>query len=140
VKVVGAGGEMEDAGERGGEFTAPGASNCFWHFPRAALRLRWAIFDRSLRDGEAIWPVCEAAPVGDGQINLTFMRLPCRQPPAQPGCRTRERNSARVSFCRKHPTIADVTVEEFCFSIPRIIMQRCRASITTPTPCGLIAS
>ena len=72
------GARRRDGGCRArGEFTAPGASNCLWHFPRAALRLRWAIFDRSLRDGEAIWPVCERAPVGDGEINLTFMRLPC---------------------------------------------------------------
>src|SRR5438045_4896825 len=60
--------------------------------------------------------------------------------PKWPDGRTSERNSARVSFCRKQPTIADVTVDEFCFSIPRIIMHRCRASITTPTPCGAIAS
>jgi len=35
---------------------------------------------RPVRDGEALWPVCEAAPVGDGGVNLTFMRLPCMQP------------------------------------------------------------
>src|SRR4029077_10021207 len=33
----------------------------------------------------------------------------------------------------------DVIVEECCFSTPRIIMHRCLASTTTPTPCGLIA-
>ena len=32
---------------------------------------------RPVRDGEAFWPVCERAPVGDGEIDLTFMRLPC---------------------------------------------------------------
>jgi len=47
---------------------APGGLNC-------PQRVR-GDFDRSLRDGEAIWPVCERAPVGDGEINLTFMRLP----------------------------------------------------------------
>ncbi len=57
-----------------------------------------------------------------------------------PGCRTSDRNSARVSFWRKQPTIALVTVDECCFSMPRIIMHRCRASITTPTPCGAMAS
>ena len=31
----------------------------------------------------------------------------------------------------------EVTATEFCFSTPRIIMQRCMASITTPTPRGL---
>ena len=31
---------------------------------------------RPVRAGEAIWPVCEAAPVEDGEIDLTFMRLP----------------------------------------------------------------
>ena len=34
----------------------------------------------------------------------------------------------------------DVTATEFCFSTPRIIMQKCTASITTPTPRGSIAS
>jgi hypothetical protein len=38
--------------------------------------------------------------------------------------RTSERNSARVSFWRKQPTMAEVTVDEFCFSMPRIIMHR----------------
>jgi hypothetical protein len=33
----------------------------------------------------------------------------------QLGLRTRERNSVRVSFWRKQPTMALVTVEEFCF-------------------------
>jgi hypothetical protein len=45
-----------------------------------------------------------------------------------------DRNSARVSFCWKQPTIAEVTVDELCFSTPRIIMHRCCASMTTPTP------
>jgi hypothetical protein len=40
------------------------------------------------------------------------------------GCRTSDRNSARVSFCRKQPTMALVTVDEFCFSMPRIIMHK----------------
>ena len=35
------------------------------------------------------------------------------------------------------PRSALVTVREFCFSTPRIIMQKCAASITTPTPVGL---
>ena len=63
-------------------------------------------------------------------------------PPAHaaPDGRTSERNSARVSFCLKQPSMALVTVEECCFSMPRIIMHRWRASITTPTPCGAIAS
>ena len=56
-----------------------------------------------------------------------------------PCWRTSDRNSRRVSFWRKHPTMAEVTVEECCFSMPRIIMQRWRASTTTPTPCGSIA-
>jgi hypothetical protein len=34
--------------------------------------------------------------------------------------------------------MAEVTATEFCFSTPRITMQRCLASITTATPCGLI--
>ncbi len=32
------------------------------------------------------------------------------------------------------PSTEDVIITEFCFSTPRIIMQRCRASIITPTP------
>ena len=30
-----------------------------------------------------------------------------------------------------------LTAMVFCFSTPRIIMQRCRALTTTPTPCAL---
>ncbi len=46
-------------------------------------------------------------------------------------------NSARVSGrSRKAPSIADVTAFEFCFSTPRISMQRWIASITTATPRG----
>ena len=30
----------------------------------------------------------------------------------------------------------EVTATEFCFSTPRIIMQKCMASMTTPTPWG----
>ena len=40
-------------------------------------------------------------------------------------------------FSRKSPSIALVMVVEFCFSTPRITMQRWRASMMTPTPCGL---
>ena len=36
--------------------------------------------------------------------------------------------------------MADVTISEFCFSTPRIIMQRCRQRNTTPTPSALAAS
>src|SRR5262249_20644333 len=46
-------------------------------------------------------------------------------------------NSARVSaLSRKAPSIADVTALEFCFSTPRISMQRWMASTTTATPRG----
>src|SRR6185437_15464059 len=48
---------------------------------------------------------------------------------------TRARNSSRVaSWSRKTPRTDEVTITEFCFSTPRIIMQRCFASIITPTP------
>jgi hypothetical protein len=43
-----------------------------------------------------------------------------------------------ISFLNK-PNMADVVMTEFCFSTPRIIMQRCLDSITTATPVGLIA-
>src|SRR6266571_2676821 len=47
------------------------------------------------------------------------------------------RNSSRVfASWSSAPRSALVTVLEFCFSTPRIIMQRWYASITTPTPCG----
>ena len=36
--------------------------------------------------------------------------------------------------------MALVTAHEFCFSTPRIDMQRCVASITTATPIGAILS
>lgn len=48
------------------------------------------------------------------------------------------RNSLRVEASRrKLPSMAEVTMLEFCFSTPRIIMQRCWASMTTPTPSAL---
>src|SRR5436309_3486858 len=56
---------------------------------------------------------------------------------AHPGPRlyTSRRNSSRVfASCSSAPRRALVTVLEFCFSTPRIIMQRWYASITTPTP------
>src|SRR5690606_20891085 len=54
---------------------------------------------------------------------------------------TRRRNSSRVRpSSRKAPRSADVIVLESCFSTPRIIMQKCAASITTPTPRGCSAS
>src|SRR5204863_5542657 len=54
-----------------------------------------------------------------------------------PPC-TSLRNSSRVlASSRNAPRSALVTVFEFCFSTPRIIMQRWYASITTPTPSGV---
>ena len=54
---------------------------------------------------------------------------------------TSRRNSCRVmGQSRNDPLMALVTVREFCRSTPRIIMQRCCASMTTPTPRGSIAS
>src|SRR6185312_1339747 len=53
----------------------------------------------------------------------------------------RRRNSSRVfGSSRNDPSTAEVTVVEFCFCTPRIIMHRCAASITTPTPRGLSTS
>ena len=47
-------------------------------------------------------------------------------------------NSLRVSLLsRKAPSMALVMAPECCFSTPRIIMQKCRASQITPTPRGL---
>ena len=64
-------------------------------------------------------------------------------PPGQPGhsarrpAWARRRNSSRVfESSRKMPLSALVTAREFCFSTPRIIMQKWAASITTPTPVG----
>jgi len=51
------------------------------------------------------------------------------------------RNSVRVATeRRKLPSTAEVVIIEFCFSTPRIIMQRCCASMTTPTPSAFTAS
>src|SRR6476619_5960686 len=48
-----------------------------------------------------------------------------------------ERNSERVrASSLKVPSKQDVFMTEFCFSTPRIIMQRCFASTTMPTPAG----
>ena len=44
------------------------------------------------------------------------------------------------ALSRKVPSMALVTAHEFCFSTPRIDMQRCVASITTATPSGEIFS
>src|ERR1051326_7713397 len=53
--------------------------------------------------------------------------------------RTRFKNSFRVFWLSlKAPNIELVTATEFCFSTPRMIMQRCCASITTATPRGWI--
>ena len=49
----------------------------------------------------------------------------------------RDRNSSRVSLrSRNAPSMALVMAPECCFSTPRIIMQKCRASQITPTPSG----
>src|SRR5512137_590019 len=57
------------------------------------------------------------------------------------GLLMRDRNSSLVAgFVRKTPSTDEVTNMEFCFSTPRIIMQRWRASIITPTPSALIES
>src|SRR5439155_7634047 len=54
----------------------------------------------------------------------------------RPPCTSR-RNSSRVfASSSSAPRSALVTVLEFCFSTPRIIMHRWYASITTPTPRG----
>src|SRR5215469_5528872 len=55
--------------------------------------------------------------------------------------RTRDKNSSRVCLLlRNSPSIALVTACPCCFSTPRICMHRCRASMITPTPSGLIFS
>src|SRR5437879_9249716 len=49
-----------------------------------------------------------------------------------PRCPIRPRNSSRVAAeSRKVPTTDEVIMTEFCFSTPRIIMHRWRASIIT---------
>src|SRR5438067_2445601 len=58
-----------------------------------------------------------------------------------PRCPIRPRNSSRVAAeSRKVPTTDEVIMTEFCFSTPRIIMHRWRASIITPTPAASIES
>ena len=50
-------------------------------------------------------------------------------------------NSMRVDWrVRKTPSMAEVTAFEFCFSTPRMIMQRWNASMTTATPWGCSVS
>src|SRR5690606_40221084 len=39
-----------------------------------------------------------------------------------------------LAISRNWPSITEVTIDEFCFSTPRIIMHMCWASITTATP------
>src|SRR6266511_334064 len=68
-----------------------------------------------------------SAPAGDA---IQTLRLPIS-----------ERNSSRVATdSRKVPSTEDVIMIEFCFSTPRIIMHRWRASIITPTPRAPIDS
>ena len=51
-----------------------------------------------------------------------------------------ENSSARVlGLERKIPSMADVFITEFCFSTPRIIMQRCLASMMTATSSTSVA-
>ena len=70
-------------------------------------------------------PVTRATPAGEPAHSE-------RRPPC-----ARRRNSSRVlESSRKMPRSALVTAREFCFSTPRIIMQKWAASITTPTPVG----
>ena len=50
------------------------------------------------------------------------------------------RHTLKGEFRRIDPRSAEVIVLEFCFSTPRIIMQKWRASQITPTPLGLSTS
>ena len=57
------------------------------------------------------------------------------------GYPNKEKNSVRVAWLlRKVPNMAEVFIEEFCFSTPRIIIHMCLASIITPTPCAFVTS
>src|SRR4051794_7142840 len=86
-------------------------------------------------------------PSGAGAEHNDIKLLGCGQEPSYSQApllplraRISERNSCRVfSSLRKAPSIEEVTAAECCFSTPRIIMQRWRASTTTPTPSGAIA-
>ena len=65
----------------------------------------------------------------------TMQSRGCRR--RQPRWRISSRNSCRVRASPWNtPSIALVVVTEFCFSTPRIAMQRCVASMTTATPSG----
>src|SRR5205814_4978617 len=67
-----------------------------------------------------------------------FEPLADRQEHEATECQARRaRNSERVrASSLKEPRRQDVFITEFCFSTPRIIMQRCLASMTTATPPG----
>src|SRR5258706_10288378 len=88
--------------------------------------------------------------VGDGEPDAARRTGDHRQLPDQasggelrrhgkpaPPCTSRRNSSRVLASSRNAPRSALVTVLEFCFSTPRIIMQRWYASITTPTPSGL---
>ena len=80
-------------------------------------------------------PAAQGEPDGVGRLRNAG------QKPVLLGRRISARNSSRVGWrSRNAPSMQDVTATEFCFSTPRIIMQKCTASITTPTPRGWIAS
>src|SRR6266516_4923838 len=62
------------------------------------------------------------------------------EPGVYTGLPTKARNSSRVAlFDRNEPSIVLVMVPECCFSTPRIIMQKWRASTKTATPRGEMA-
>src|SRR5207247_1087240 len=72
---------------------------------------------------------------------LARERVACSALSYAPRCPIRPRNSSRVAAeSRKVPTTDEVIMTEFCFSTPRIIMHRWRASIITPTPAASIES
>ena len=101
--------------------------------PAAAERARDREPDAARRAGdERGAPHERRAPGLDVEPATARSSVPQRRPCAS------ERNSSRVrASLRKRPRTADVTVCEFCFCTPRIIMQRWYASITTPTPRGI---
>src|SRR6266404_1425507 len=83
-------------------------------------------------------PHAQAAHQDGSQRRAVTARFDSRQVGRLP---IRARNSSRVAVdSRNVPSTDEVIITEFCFSTPRIIMHKWRASIITPTPLASIDS
>ena len=97
-------------------------------FPCGAVRWIKLTAGGLLADARAAEPAARRP----GQRDAVATRIDARQVGRLP---INARNSSRVAVdSRNVPSTDEVIMTEFCFSTPRIIMHKWRASIITPTP------